>query len=65
MNTEINNDLNNILKNTSSLWHNIKNKKIFLSGGTGFFGTWILKTFLLANNELTLNSNSCTYQKYK
>jgi len=52
----IDKDLNNILLNTSKLWQQVKNKKIFLSGGTGFFGTWILKSFLLANKELKLNS---------
>lgn len=50
-------DLNNIFNKTKNLWPEVKNKNIFLSGGTGFFGTWILKAFIKANVNLNLNSN--------
>ena len=46
-NLVIENDIENIFENTKSLWKKIDNNNIFLSGGTGFFGTWILKSFIL------------------
>jgi len=49
-------DLLNIINKTKHLWPEIKNKNIFLSGGTGFFGTWILKSFSLANKNFNLNT---------
>ncbi|MCS6098310.1 NAD-dependent epimerase/dehydratase family protein [Shewanella baltica] len=32
-----------------------KNKKIFITGGTGFFGKWLLETFLYLNVHYNLN----------
>lgn len=55
-NSIIKNDLKNIFNSTINLWEKFRNKNIFLSGGTGFFGTWILKSFLFANEKLNLNS---------
>ena len=52
----INDDLNNIFNKTKNLLPEIKNKNIFLSGGTGFFGTWLIKSFIVANQKLKLNS---------
>ena len=49
-------DILNIINKTKNLWSEVKNKNIFLSGGTGFFGTWILKSFSLANKNFNLNS---------
>ncbi len=54
---DINDDLTHIINKTKNIWTEVKNKNIFLSGGTGFFGTWILKSFVLANKNFNLNSN--------
>jgi len=35
-------DLDHILKNTKELWEEIKNKRIFITGGTGFISCWLL-----------------------
>lgn len=48
-------DLNYILKHTHSVWDEFKNKNIFITGGTGFFGTWLLETFAWANQYFNLN----------
>ena len=48
-------DLEHILKHTVELWTNFKNKTIFITGGTGFFGKWFLETFAYANYKLDLN----------
>lgn len=37
------------------LWEAFRNKKIFITGGTGFFGKWIVDAFIYANNKLSLN----------
>jgi nucleoside-diphosphate-sugar epimerase len=49
------NDLNYILENTESIWRELNNQRIFLTGGTGLFGTWLLETFAWANKNLALN----------
>lgn len=48
-------DLEHILKHTNDIWDNFKDKTIFITGGTGFFGKWFLETFAYANHKLDLN----------
>jgi nucleoside-diphosphate-sugar epimerase len=48
-------DLDFILKNTPSVWDELKNQRIFITGGTGFIGCWLLETFAWANDHLNLN----------
>jgi dTDP-glucose 4,6-dehydratase len=48
-------DLNHILKNTEPLWHSMHNKRIFITGGTGFIGKWLLESFAHINRKLALN----------
>ena len=50
------NDLNHIMAHTKALWPNLSSKKIFVTGGTGFFGKWLLESFNWANKQLRLNS---------
>ncbi len=45
-----------IFKNTEPFLKKLKNKKIFLTGGTGFFGRWILNWFLSNNQECKLDA---------
>ncbi|MCW3110829.1 MAG: epimerase [Segetibacter sp.] len=52
----LNEDFENILVNTKDLWHRVKDKTIFVTGGTGFFGVWLLKSFLFINEKLNLNA---------
>jgi nucleoside-diphosphate-sugar epimerase len=49
-------DLQHILINTESLWGDIANKNILVTGGTGFFGKWIIKSFIYINQKLSLNA---------
>lgn len=51
-------DLDYILENTKDLWEEIRGKQLFITGGTAFFGCWILESFLWANTKLKLNSSA-------
>lgn len=48
-------DLNHILSNTCDLWEEVREKQIFITGGTGFFGCWLLESLIWANDKLGLN----------
>lgn len=49
-------DLLNIYSSTASLWSSVKNKSLFITGGTGFFGKWLLESFIYINKKLQLNA---------
>ena len=51
-------DLEHILDLTKDLWEELRGKKLFITGGTGFFGCWILESFLWANDKLDLNASA-------
>ena len=42
-------DLEFILQETMSMWEEMRNRRIFITGGTGFFGRWLLESFLQIN----------------
>lgn len=48
-------DLEHIFQNTQDIWESFRGKSIFLTGGTGFFGKWLLESFIYANEKLSLN----------
>jgi len=50
-------DLLHILKYTGSVWDALRNKSIFVTGATGFFGKWLLESFIFANNKFSLNAS--------
>lgn len=49
-------DLDYILDHTRLLWNDLKDSRIFLTGGTGFFGCWILESFLWALSRLDIKA---------
>jgi len=51
-------DLDHILNNTEGLWEEIRDKRIFITGGTGFFGCWLLESFICANEKLGLRASA-------
>ncbi|HWD39437.1 MAG TPA: NAD-dependent epimerase/dehydratase family protein [Fimbriimonas sp.] len=49
-------DLDSVLRQTAPLWHELRGGRLFISGGTGYFGCWLLETFLWANDRLELGA---------
>ncbi|HLA05265.1 MAG TPA: NAD-dependent epimerase/dehydratase family protein [Syntrophales bacterium] len=51
-------DLEYILNSTQGLWDEIKGQRIFITGGTGFIGCWLLESFAFANEKLNLGAST-------
>ena len=51
-------DLQHILTHTESLWDEIKQNRIFITGGTGFFGCWLLESFTYIVDQLNLSAKA-------
>ncbi len=50
-------DLDEVLTRTGDLWTALRGARIFLTGGTGFFGCWLLETLLWANDTHQLDAS--------
>ena len=51
-------DLEDIVKRTLDFWPKLKGQNIFITGGTGFFGHWLVESFLEANVKLALGAKA-------
>ena len=47
-------DLNAILEQGEPLWPSLKGARIFITGGTGFIGVWVLESIVWLNEHLGL-----------
>lgn len=50
------NDRKRILDQTRGLWKDLRGARIFMTGGTGFIGRWLLESFTEANKNFKLKA---------
>lgn len=43
-------DLDNVVEHVGGAWDELRGARLFISGGTGFFGAWMLHSFQWANS---------------
>jgi nucleoside-diphosphate-sugar epimerase len=47
-------DLIHVFDTVGILWKNFRGQRVFITGGTGFFGKWLLESLIYANQRLDL-----------
>lgn len=53
-----------ILSRTEALWAELRGNRIFITGGTGFFGCWLLESFAWANDRLKLDAEAVVLTRH-
>jgi dTDP-glucose 4,6-dehydratase len=51
-------DLDHVLAHTEKLWEDLRGQRLFITGGTGFVGRWLLESFLWANDRMQLGAEA-------
>jgi nucleoside-diphosphate-sugar epimerase len=51
-------DLDHVLAHTEGLWDELRDKRLFVTGGTGFLGRWLLETLVRANERMDLDASA-------
>jgi dTDP-glucose 4,6-dehydratase len=51
-------DLEMICDATEGYWEDLRGRRLLMTGGTGFFGRWLLESFLSANHRFDLGAQA-------
>jgi len=51
-------DLEHVFLHTRPLWEGARGHRFFITGGTGFFGSWLLESFAYCNRKLALDAEA-------
>jgi nucleoside-diphosphate-sugar epimerase len=58
-------DLDHIIGHTEDVFEDLREALLFITGGTGFFGRWLLESFAEANRRLNLNASAVVLTRSK
>jgi nucleoside-diphosphate-sugar epimerase len=51
-------DLDGVVGTAAQAWSDLRDARLFVTGGTGFVGTWLLESFAWANRSLSLDAHA-------
>jgi dTDP-glucose 4,6-dehydratase len=51
-------DLDHVLARTPAVWEELRGERLFITGGTGFVGCWLLESFAWASDRLDLGASA-------
>lgn len=58
MESALKNDLDHVLARTSGVWEELRGERLFITGGTGFVGCWLLESLVWACERLDLGASA-------
>lgn len=56
-------DASHVLAHTTGIWDEFRQARLFVTGGTGFIGKWLLESFLAANDAFDLQARVCVLSR--